>query len=95
MRYIRDGVVLLENGTIAGSASSILFGIQNLLHEGIPLCDVAKMASINPAKTLKIDHITGSIAVGKAADLCVLDQNYEVQYTYVDGKCAYKKEINA
>ena len=91
-RYIRDGVMLLENGTIAGSASSMLRGVRNLLNAGIPITDVAKMAAYNPAKTLKIDHLTGSIAVGKAADLCVLDKNYEVQYTYVDGKCAYKKE---
>ena len=95
VRYIRDGVMLLENGTIAGSASSMLRGVRNLLQAGIPITDVAQMAAYNPAKTLKIDHLTGSIAVGKAADLCVLDQNYEVQYTYVDGKCAYKKEINA
>ena len=91
MRYIRDGVMLLENGTIAGSASSMLRGVQNLLHAGIPLTDVAKMAAYNPAKTLKIDHLTGSIAVGKAADLVVLDQHYNVLYTFVDGTCVYKK----
>lgn len=91
VRYIRDGVMRLQDGTIAGSASSMLFGIQNLLADGIPLTDVARMASINPAKTLKIDHLTGSIAVGKTADLVVLDQEYNVLYTYVDGVCVYQK----
>lgn len=91
-RYIRDGVMRLEDGTIAGSASSMLFGIQNLLKDGFPLTDVSKMASINPARTLKIDHLTGSIAVGKAADLVVLDENYNVLATYVDGACVYKGE---
>lgn len=90
-RYIRDGVMRLADGTIAGSASSMLFGIQNLLRDGFPLTDVAKMASLNPAKTLRIDHLTGSIAVDKAADLAVLDQNYNVLATYVDGACVYQK----
>lgn len=91
VRYIRDGVMVLEDGTIAGSASSMLFGIQNLLHDGLPLCDVSKMASINPAKTLKIDHLTGSIALGKAADLVVLSADYDVLRTYVNGACVFTK----
>ena len=91
-RYIRDGVMVLEDGTIAGSASSMLYGIQNLIKDGFPLSDICRMASLNPAKTLKLDHITGSIAVGKAADLAVLDQHYNVLAAYVDGECAYRKE---
>ena len=92
VRYIRDGVMLLADGTIAGSASSILRGVQNLIADGIPLEDVSRMASLNPAKTLKIDHLTGSIAVGKSADLVVLDQHYNVLFTYRDGECVYRKE---
>ena len=92
VRYIRGGVMVMEDGTIAGSASSMLYGIQNLLADGIPLEDVSRMASLNPARTLKIDHLTGSIAVGKAADLAVLDQNYNVLFTYVNGECVYRKE---
>jgi len=91
-RYIRDGVMRLADGTIAGSASSMLFGIQNLLKDGFPLTDVAKMASINPARTLKMDHLTGSIDIGKAADLVVLDKDYNVLATFVDGTCVYKGE---
>ena len=92
VRYIRGGVMVMEDGTIAGSASSMLYGIQNLLADGIPLEAVSRMASLNPARTLKIDHLTGSIAVGKAADLAVLDQNYNVLFTYVNGECVYRKE---
>lgn len=91
IHYIRDGVMRLEDGTIAGSASSMLFGIHNLLADGIPLTDISRMASLNPAKTLKIDHETGSIAVGKAADLAILDKHYDVVATYVDGKQVYTR----
>jgi len=91
VRYIKDGVMRLADGTIAGSASSMLYGIQNLIRDGIPLADISKMASINPARTLKIDHMTGSITVGKCADLAILDQEYQIRRTYVDGKCVYDK----
>ncbi len=89
VRYIRDGVMRLADGTIAGSASSMLFGIQNLIKDGIPLEDISKMASLNPAKTLKLDHLMGSISVGKSADLVVLNEDYTVFATYVDGNCVY------
>ncbi len=89
MRYVEDGVVRLANGTIAGSAKTVLNGVQNLIRSGIPMGEVAKMASLNPAKTLKIDHITGSIAEGKRADLVVLDQQLNVKYTFVGGQCVY------
>lgn len=92
MRYVKDGVVRLANGTIAGSAKTVLDGVQNLIRSGIPMGDVAKMASYNPARTLKIDHITGSIAEGKRADLVVLDQQMNVKYTFVGGRCVYKAE---
>ena len=89
MRYVKDGVVRLANGTIAGSAKTVLNGVQNLIQSGIPMGEVAKMASYNPARTLKIDHITGSIAEGKRADLVVLDQQLNVKYTFVGGQCVY------
>ncbi len=89
MRYVKDGVVRLANGTIAGSAKTVLDGVRNLIRSGIPMGNVAQMAAFNPAKTLKIDHITGSIAEGKRADLVVLDQQLNVKYTFVGGQCVY------
>lgn len=51
------------------------YSIQGLANK--PLCprDVFKMATINGAKALKIDDVTGSISEGKLADLTVLDFN--------------------
>ena len=89
IRYIEDGVMKMADGTIAGSASTMLDGVKNLIADGIPLTDIAKMASYNPARTLGIDQQTGSITVGKAADLAILDETYHLFATYVDGQCVY------
>lgn len=90
-RYVKDGVIRLADGTIAGSAKTLLDGVKNLVEFGIPLEDVSKMASYNPARTLKMNDITGSIDVGKYADIVVLDNDYNVEYTFVNGVCEYKK----
>lgn len=89
-RYVKDGVVRLADGTIAGSARTLLDGVKNLVSSGIPLCDVSKMASLNPAKTLGIENETGSIEIGKYADLVVLDKDLNVENTFINGVCEYK-----
>ena len=91
MRYVKDGVVRLADGTIAGSAKTMLDGVKNLAASGVPLEDISKMASLNGAKSLKMEHLIGSISVGKSADFAVLDKNYDVNCTFVDGTCVYTK----
>lgn len=91
-RYVVDGVIRLADGTIAGSTKTLLDGVKNLVKLGIPLEDVSKMASLSPAKSLGLDSDIGSIAVGKYADLVVLDDDFNVEYTFVNGKCVYRKD---
>ena len=88
-RTVKDGVVRLPDGTIAGSAMTLLNGVQHLIKRGIPIADVSKMASYNPAKSIKMDGEVGSIAVGKCADLVVLDKEYNVDSTFINGVCVY------
>ena len=89
-RYVRNGVSIGATGNIAGSVKSLYDDVKNLLDSGFSLEHVSRMASLNPARSLKLDHVIGSIAEGKAADLVVLNSNYEVEATFVDGECIYK-----
>ena len=41
-------------------------------------------------KTLGLDDEIGSIAVGKFADLVVLDKDLNVCKTFINGKCEYE-----
>lgn len=85
-RYVVDGVIRLKDGTIAGSAKTMADGVKNLILAGIPIEEVSKMASKNPAETLSIYNETGSITVGKYADIAVLDKDYNVVTAFVNGK---------
>ncbi|MBO4343529.1 MAG: N-acetylglucosamine-6-phosphate deacetylase [Clostridia bacterium] len=91
VRIIKDGLVKLENGTIAGSASSVYRGFKNLVSLGIPFTHVSKMMSANPAKALGLYENTGSIEVGKCADLAIIADDLSVKSTFVDGKKVFEK----
>ncbi len=85
-RYIKDGVVRLADGTIAGSAKTLYDGVKNMASLGVPLVDIAKMASYNPAQSLGVEDKVGSIEVGKAADLVILDGDMNLLSVYIDGE---------
>jgi N-acetylglucosamine-6-phosphate deacetylase len=63
----------------------MLAGAKNLLKMGIPISDISTMASLNPAKALGVSAITGSIEVGKQADLIVCDSELNVKAVFVKG----------
>ncbi len=85
---VENGLAKLENGTIMGSASSVLDGVRNLVKIGIPLASAIRMASANPARTTGMTD-RGSIAVGKRADLVVLNHDLRVVKTLVKGNVVY------
>ncbi|WP_238335966.1 amidohydrolase family protein [Spiroplasma citri] len=55
------------------------------------LQDLALVASTNIAKQLGIYSTTGSIAVGKLADLVMLDVDLKVLMTLCEGEIAYSQ----
>lgn len=87
-----DGRILLDDGTISGSSKNVLYGIANLVKKlHMPLQEVVPMFSLNPATLLSIQDKKGSLRVGKDADIMILDEHFDVQYTFVEGKQCYKK----
>ena len=51
-----------------------------------PLHDVIRMASLTPAERAGISGETGSLAVGKRADVLVLNAALEVQRVLIGGE---------
>ena len=89
---VKNGEARLENGALAGSTLKMNDAIKNLvLSCSVKFTDAIDYATINPAKSLKIDSHKGSIAVGKDADLTVLDGEFNVCLTIRNGNVIYSK----
>lgn len=83
---VQNGQARLLDGTLAGSATNMQDEVKNLIRFGIPLRQVIKSATINPARVIGLDHKIGSIAVGKDADLVVLDEHYDIRMVFAKGQ---------
>ena len=87
IKTIKNGVCTVNGGkTIAGSMQSMSSGARNLLKLGIPMNEVSKMASYNPALAVSVEKEIGSIDVGKRADVIIVDADFNVEYTFIDGE---------
>ncbi|MCA1033770.1 N-acetylglucosamine-6-phosphate deacetylase [Bacillus infantis] len=87
---VKDGMALLEDGTLAGSILRMKDSLKNMTKfADITLAEAVKLASENPAKQLKVFDRKGSIAEGKDADLTVLNENMDIVLTICRGKVAY------
>lgn len=88
--YVKGGQARLEDGTIAGSTTNLHQEVKNLIQWGIPLRQVIKSATINPAREIGAENVIGSIQVGKQADFVVVDQNWNIRLTVINGKIVNK-----
>ena len=85
----KDGAAYLTSGPLAGSLLTMDRGLRNMRDiTNANLCDLAKISSRNAAKSLHFDD-RGTIAVGKLADLVLLDKDLNVKATYKLGKKVY------
>lgn len=84
---VKENTATLSDGTLAGSVLRMPQAIKNMLQfTGCDLLDAVKMASENPAKVLGIFDKKGSIAIGKDADLVVVDEHFNVVMTICGGR---------
>ncbi len=78
-----------SDNAIAGSALTMIDSVKNIVSYGFHLEQAIHMASTNPARIMKQEHL-GIIAPGYEADLVVLDEKLNVLYTIIGGKVNYK-----
>lgn len=90
---VKNGVARLDSGNIAGGSSVLIDDVKRLIREvNVAPIDAINAASLNPAKRFKLDDKLGSIAPGKLADFILVNKDYEVQQTWLNGKCVFVKE---
>ncbi|WP_262300389.1 N-acetylglucosamine-6-phosphate deacetylase, partial [Microvirga sesbaniae] len=84
--YRRDGRLTTADGTLAGSDLDMAGAVRNSVERlGLALPDVLRMASLIPARFLRLDHEMGRIAPGYRADLVLLDEALQVKQTWIGG----------
>lgn len=83
---VAEGRTSNERGSIAGSVISMRDAVRNVSRLGLSEHEVARMASLNPARLLGLDGVCGSIEEGKRADLTALDAEGRVRLTIIGGR---------
>ena len=87
---VTNGRTQNDRGSIAGSVITMLDAVRMMLSLGFSESEVARMASLNPARLLGIDFDYGSIDEGKRADLVALDESRRVSMTIIRGQIAFQ-----
>ncbi len=84
---IGDGVAVVEStGVYAGSITPVRRMVKNLVDMGISVCDAVKMGTLTPARIIGEDKSLGSLEVGKCADICILDESFELVNLVLNGR---------
>jgi N-acetylglucosamine-6-phosphate deacetylase len=89
---VREGAAFLDDGTLAGSATTMDRVFQLLVGPiGLSPVDAVTVCSTTPARELGLmGH--GVLAIDAVADLVVLDARLSVVQTYVAGELAYSRQ---
>jgi N-acetylglucosamine-6-phosphate deacetylase len=83
----RDGDTLHgADGVLAGSTLTMAGAVKGMMKQGrVPLDVAATMASATPAAFLGLGDRIGAIAAGMRADLVLLDDDFTVRETWIQG----------
>lgn len=84
---VKGSEARLTSGALAGSILKMNEGLKNLIEfTGASLDDLWRVTSLNQAIAMKIEGDKGSIAIGKDADIVVVDDDIQVLTTIKSGK---------
>ena len=97
--YVEQGVLRMidadpaVHGNLTGSAVTLNTALRRLSeYAELPVEEAVRWGSYNPAVTLGIEQETGSIKVGKLADITVMDDDYSIAMTIVKGRILFDRE---
>jgi len=89
--FMKESKAYLEDGTLAGSTLTLNKAVKNMVETAnAKITEAVRMASLNGAKVINMDHQKGILAAGKDADIVVLDERYNVEMTILNGQIAFQ-----
>lgn len=84
--YYRNGLCVDDNGTLSGSALTMIEAVRNSVeHAGIALDEALRMATLYPARAIGVEARLGTLEVGKVANLTAFDRDFTITKTFVNG----------
>ncbi|PWI32574.1 N-acetylglucosamine-6-phosphate deacetylase [Vibrio albus] len=87
---MKNGVVKTPTGGLAGSTLALIQGVRNMSQSvGVSIQKSVEYASLVPARMLGIDKDYGSIYVGKKANFLFVNDELELEQTWVDGESVW------
>jgi N-acetylglucosamine-6-phosphate deacetylase len=87
-----NGLIKLPSGVIAGSSVGLDKAVRNMVEKvGVSLPVAVQMATATPAKVLGLDE-KGRLKPGLDADIVIMDENFNVIETIVEGSTVYKQD---
>lgn len=85
--YVRDGRLMLADGTLAGAHLSMIAAVRHMVERvGVSEAEALRMASATPARCLGLEAERGRIVPGQKVDLVALDRRRSVIATWIDGR---------
>jgi N-acetylglucosamine-6-phosphate deacetylase len=89
--HVAEAAAFLDDGTLAGSTLTMDRAFRNLMTMfGRTIVDAATLCATTAAQELRLDGL-GVLAEGSIADLVVLDRDYNVLHTVIDGEIVYTR----
>jgi len=89
---IEDGVAkMTDRNSFAGSVATFDRLVRTMLTLAeVSLLDTITMASLTPARIMKVQDQKGSLEIGKDADIVIFDKDINIQMTMVEGRIIYQ-----
>jgi N-acetylglucosamine-6-phosphate deacetylase len=83
---------LLESGRLAGSTIRLCDAVRNMVElADSSIAEAVEMVTLTPARIVGVDDRKGSLVPGMDADIIVLDRNFSVMLTMVEGGIVYRR----
>ncbi|MEV6780475.1 N-acetylglucosamine-6-phosphate deacetylase [Streptomyces syringium] len=95
---VKDGVARIADGPTAGSIAGSTLTLDTAFKravtvDGLPVEDVVRALSVNPARLLGLADRVGSLEPGKDADLVVLNASYDLVGVMRKGEWLIEPEV--
>jgi len=85
--YVKDGAARLKEGSLAGSVLTLDRAVRNVKNNSsLPLYEIVKMVTFNPAKHCKVEDSKGKIEEGFDGDVILFDEDINVKKVIIGGK---------